>query len=137
MWLAATLIGIAAAAHQGFSANIFTTTSDMFPKRAVSSVVGLGGIAGAFGGMILQAVAGVVKEVTHSYVVMFVIAGTVYVLAVVMIHLLAPRLQPVSEEELESRPMPLRGARHLFSPCLDSCIGVPVSFMFQGEPSHC
>ena len=68
---------IAAAAHQGFSANIFTTTSDMFPKRAVSSVTGLGGLAGALGSIIMQSVSGVIRQVTGSYVIMFIVAGSV------------------------------------------------------------
>jgi hypothetical protein len=130
MWIAATLIGVAAAAHQGFSANIFTTTSDMFPKRAVSSVVGLGGMAGALGGMIMQACAGVIKEVTKSYVAMFVIAGTVYVLAVVLLHLLAPRLQRVDEEDLETKPMPYP-VSGVLGAVAGFVIGVPLSYLFQ------
>src|SRR5947207_1944600 len=132
MWIAATLIGVAAAAHQGFSANIFTITSDMFPKRSVSSVVGLGGLAGALGGMIMQAVSGVIKEVTGSYVVMFIIAGTVYVLAVVCIHLLAPRLQRVEEADLQTKPMP-RGVTAFISGVLGFVVGVPLSFLFQDQ----
>ena len=94
LWVAVTLIGIAAAAHQGFSANLFTTTSDMFPKWAVGSVVGFGGMAGALGGMLMQMSAGRIKDLTGSYLVMFVIAGSVYLLAVLVFHLLAPRLTP-------------------------------------------
>ena len=130
MWLAATLIGVAAAAHQGFSANIFTTTSDMFPKRAVSSVVGLGGLAGALSGMVMQAVAGVIKEVTKSYLIMFIIAGTVYALAVVIVHLLAPRLQPVSEEELEHKPMPLP-VTGVLGAVVGFVAGLFISYLFQ------
>ncbi len=130
MWMAAILIGVAAAAHQGFSANIFTTTSDMFPKREVSSVVGMGGLAGALGGMIMQAVAGVIKEVTHSYLVMFIIAGTVYVLAVVIFHLLAPRLQKVDEKDLESQPMPYP-VTAVLGAVSGFVLGVPLSFLFQ------
>ncbi|HVX84580.1 MAG TPA: MFS transporter [Phycisphaerae bacterium] len=105
MWVAATLIGIAAAAHQGFSANLFTLTSDMFPKRAVASVVGLGGLTGAIGGFIVQAGAGWVKTITGSYLIMFIIAGTVYILAFVCIHLLAPRLTPVKLHGGEGFPV--------------------------------
>jgi ACS family hexuronate transporter-like MFS transporter len=130
MWLAATLIGVAAAAHQGFSANIFTTTSDMFPKRAISSVVGLGGLAGALGGMIMQAAAGVIKEVTKSYLVMFIIAGTVYVLAVVIIHVLAPRLKRVEEAELETKPMPF-AVSGVLGAVGGFVLGVPISYLFQ------
>lgn len=132
MWIAATLIGVAAAAHQGFSANIFTTTSDMFPKRAVSSVVGLGGLAGALGGMIMQAVSGVIKEVTNSYVVMFIIAGSVYVLAVLLVHILAPRLKPVTDEQLETTRMP-RLVTAILSAVLGFAVGVPLSFLFQNH----
>ncbi len=95
MWLAVTFIGIAAAAHQGFSANLFTLTSDMFPRRAVGSVVGIGGMAGAVGGILMQMSAGRIKDATGSYLAMFIIAGTVYLLAFAVTHLLAPRLKPV------------------------------------------
>jgi ACS family hexuronate transporter-like MFS transporter len=95
MWLSAVLIGIAASAHQGFSANIFTTTSDMFPKGAVASVVGLAGLCGAVGGIIMQYSAGVIKQATGSYLIMFCIAGSVYLMAAISVQLLAPRLTPV------------------------------------------
>jgi ACS family hexuronate transporter-like MFS transporter len=87
------LIGIAAAAHQGFSANIFTTTSDMFPRKAVGSVVGIGGFAGAMGGF-LDLGAGWLKENTGSYEIMFAIAGVVYLIALLIMHLLVPKLEP-------------------------------------------
>jgi ACS family hexuronate transporter-like MFS transporter len=98
-WVAVGLIGLAAAAHQGFSANLFTLTSDMFPRRAVGSVVGIGGTAGAVGGILMQAVSGRIKDLTGSYLTMFVIAGSVYVLSVLAIHLLAPRLAPAPLDE--------------------------------------
>jgi ACS family hexuronate transporter-like MFS transporter len=98
MWVAVGLIGLAAAAHQGFSANMYTLTSDMFPRRAVGSVVGLGGMAGALGGFLMQLGSGRIKEMTGSYLVMFVIAGTIYLGALAVVHLLAPRLQPVKLE---------------------------------------
>ncbi len=132
MWIAATLIGVAAAAHQGFSANIFTTTSDMFPKRAVSSVTGLGGMTGALGGMIMQAVAGEIKEVTQSYLIMFIIAGSVYVLAIVLFHLLAPQLRRVTDQELEYTPMP-RPVSAILGALLGFIVGVPLSFYFQDQ----
>jgi ACS family hexuronate transporter-like MFS transporter len=94
LWTAVLLIGLAAAAHQGFSANLFTLTSDLFPRRAVGSVVGLGGMAGAAGGMLLQSASGRIKDLTGSYLTVFIIAGSVYVLSVLVIHLLAPRLTP-------------------------------------------
>lgn len=93
-WVAVLLIGVAAAAHQGFSANIFTTTSDMFPRKAVGSVVGIGGFAGAMGGFFMNLGAGWLKENTGSYEVMFAIAGVVYLVALLIMHLLVPKLEP-------------------------------------------
>ncbi|MGA3065910.1 MAG: MFS transporter [Tepidisphaeraceae bacterium] len=94
-WIAVGLIGLATAAHQGFSANIFTLASDMFPKRAVGSVTGLAACCGGIGGIIIQEIAGTTTQATGSYVIIFCIAGTVYLLAVVLLHILAPRLTPV------------------------------------------
>ncbi|OGC00639.1 hypothetical protein A2V82_04510 [candidate division KSB1 bacterium RBG_16_48_16] len=93
-WIAVFLIGIATAAHQGFSANIFTTTSDMFPRKAVGSVVGIGGFAGAMGGVFMNLGAGWLRQNTGSYEVMFVIAAVVYLVALLIIHLLVPKLEP-------------------------------------------
>lgn len=95
MWLAVVLIGLAAAAHQGWSANIFTTVSDMFPKRAVGSVTGLGGLAGSVGGMILMASAGHIVQRTGSYTALFIICGSVYLLALAVFQALAPKMEPV------------------------------------------
>ena len=93
-WVAVILIGIAAAAHQGFSANIFTTSSDMFPRKAVGSVVGIGGFAGAIGGFFMNLGAGWLKQNTGSYEIMFAIAGVVYLIALLIMHLLVPKLEP-------------------------------------------
>lgn len=93
-WVAVILIGVAAAAHQGFSANIFTTTSDMFPRKAVASVVGIGGFAGAMGGFFMNLGAGWLKQNTGSYAIMFGIAAVVYLIALLIMHLLVPRLEP-------------------------------------------
>jgi ACS family hexuronate transporter-like MFS transporter len=98
MWTAVFLIGLAAAAHQGFSANMYTLASDMFPRRAVGSVIGIAGMSGAVGGILMQAASGRIKELTGSYLTMFIIAGSVYVLSVLVIHALAPRLAPVTFE---------------------------------------
>ena len=96
MWVAVGIVSIAAAAHQWWSANIFTTASDMFPRRAVASVVGIGGFAGAMGGFVFQRFTGYVLEVTDSnYSLIFVMCGLAYVVALLMVHLLAPRLEPV------------------------------------------
>ncbi|HEV7241739.1 MAG TPA: MFS transporter [Thermoanaerobaculia bacterium] len=94
-WIAVWLVAIAAASHQGFSANIFTITSDMFPKSAVGSVVGIGGFAGAMGGFFMNLGAGWFRENQGSYATMFTIAGFVYLIALAAIHTLAPRLEPV------------------------------------------
>lgn len=93
-WVAVFLIGVATAAHQGFSANIFTTTSDMFPRKAVGSVVGIGGFAGAMGGVFMNLGAGWLRENTGSYEIMFAIAAVVYLIALLIIHLLVPKLEP-------------------------------------------
>jgi ACS family hexuronate transporter-like MFS transporter len=97
-WLAVWLVGIAAAAHQGFSANIFTLTSDMFPRQAVGSVVGFGGFAGAMGGYFMNKGTGWFLENQGSYVAMFTIAGFIYLVALLAIHVLAPRLEPATLE---------------------------------------
>ncbi len=95
LWVAVILIGIAAAAHQGWSANLFTLTSDMFPRRAVGSVVGFGGMAGAIGGMLISKVTGYLLEWTGSYYSVFLIAGFTYLAALLVIHLLVPNIRPV------------------------------------------
>ena len=97
MWLAVVLIGLAAAAHQAWSANLFTFSSDMFPKRAVGSVVGIGGMGGAVGGMFIALAVGQILTVTGgSYVIIFAMAGTAYLLAFGVIHLLVPTITPVT-----------------------------------------
>ena len=96
VWSAVALIGLAAAAHQGFSANIFTLVSDMFPKQAVGSVVGIGGMAGAVGGMVIAAGVGRILQWTGSYVVPFAIAAGAYLVALAVIQALAPRLESPS-----------------------------------------
>jgi ACS family hexuronate transporter-like MFS transporter len=95
LWVAVALISLAAAAHQGWSANIFTTASDMFPRRAVGSVVGIGGMAGSIGGMLIATAVGLILHYTGSYLPIFIIAGSAYLVALLVMHLLAPRLEPV------------------------------------------
>jgi len=102
LWVAVCLIGMAAAAHQGWSANIYTIASDTFPRRAVGSVVGIGGMAGAVGGMLISLVVGKILESTGSYVPVFIIAASAYLLALLVIHLLAPRLEPANLEQAAS-----------------------------------
>lgn len=99
LWLAVGLIALAAAAHQGWSANIFTLTSDMFPKQAVGSVVGIGGMAGAIGGMLISLVVGEILQHTGSYVPIFLIAGSAYLIALLIIHLLSPKLETIKIAE--------------------------------------
>ena len=96
MWAAVGFISLAAAAHQGWSANIFTMVSDMFPRRAVGSVVGIGGMAGSIGGMLIATTVGLILQYLHSYLPIFIIAGTTYLVALLVIHLLAPRLEPAT-----------------------------------------
>jgi ACS family hexuronate transporter-like MFS transporter len=92
-WVAIGLLSLATAAHQGWSANIFTTVSDMFPRTAVGSVVGVGTCAGSLGGMLLAASAGWILQITHSYVSLFILASSVYLLALMVIVTLAPGLR--------------------------------------------
>lgn len=94
-WAAVALIGLAAAGHQAFSANLYTVTSDMFPRRAIGSVVGIGTFAGALCGAGVQLLAGRLKDVTGNYTVMFMIAGSAYLLALIIFHLMVPQLKPV------------------------------------------
>jgi len=100
MWMAVAIVSVAAAAHQWWSANLFTLASDMFPRRAVASVVGVGGFAGAMGGFAFQRATGWVLEVTGSnYSIIFLVCGLAYVAALGVIHLLVPRLEPARLEE--------------------------------------
>src|SRR3954452_14806867 len=94
-WIAVLLIGLAAAAHQAFSCNLFTLTSDMFPRPAVGSVVGIGTFAGAMCSAILQPLVGHFKDVYGNYTLMFVIASCAYLVALAIFHLMVPRLEPV------------------------------------------
>jgi MFS transporter, ACS family, hexuronate transporter len=94
LWLSVALVGLATAAHQGWSANLYTIVSDTFPKHAVGSVIGIGGFGGAVGGMLIATFTGWLLEVTGSYVPVFVIAGTAYVVALIVIQFLVPKLEP-------------------------------------------
>jgi ACS family hexuronate transporter-like MFS transporter len=95
LWIAVALIGLATAGHQGWSANLFTLTSDLFPQRAVASVVGLGGFAGAVGGMLIAAFTGYLLQATGSYVSVFMMAASAYLLALAAVQGIAPRLDRV------------------------------------------
>ncbi len=94
MWTAVALISIAAAAHQGWSANVYTLASDMFPRQAVGSVIGFAGMAGAVGGMLIAKVTGYLLQTTGSYLPVFIIAGVTYLVTLGIVHLLSPKLEP-------------------------------------------
>jgi MFS transporter, ACS family, hexuronate transporter len=94
MWSAVALISLAAAAHQGWSANVYTLASDMFPRQAVGSVIGFAGMSGAIGGMLIAKITGYVLQTTGSYLPVFIIAGTTYLVTLAIVHALAPKLEP-------------------------------------------
>jgi ACS family hexuronate transporter-like MFS transporter len=94
LWFAVALISLAAAAHQGWSANVYTLVSDTFPKQAVGSVIGFGGMLGAVGGMLIAKLTAYILEMTGSYVVVFLIAGSTYLVCLGIIHLINPRHEP-------------------------------------------
>jgi ACS family hexuronate transporter-like MFS transporter len=99
LWTAVALISLAAAAHQGWSANIFTLASDMFPRRAVASVVGIGGFGGAAAMIVLSLCVGLLLQFSgENYAPLFMVAGSSYVVALIIIHALAPKLRPVEIE---------------------------------------
>lgn len=103
MWLAVLVIGFAAAAHQAWSANIFTTVSDMFPKYTTASVTGIGGMFGALGGILLSLLVQKnmfvyyrsINQIETAYYIMFFVCGAAYVLAWVVMHFLVPKMKPV------------------------------------------
>jgi len=102
MWLAVIIIGFAASAHQAWSANIFTTVSDMFPKKAIGSVTGIGGMAGALGGILIAKLAGMLfdhykglGELETGYYIMFIICGCAYIAAWLIMHFLVPKMKRV------------------------------------------
>jgi MFS transporter, ACS family, hexuronate transporter len=97
IWIAVVLIGLACAGHQGFSSNHFSLPADSFPRFAQGTVVGLGGFAGAVGGMLMAKFAGYVLETTGSYTPIFIVAGSAYLVALLVIHLLNPRYAPVTK----------------------------------------
>jgi MFS transporter, ACS family, hexuronate transporter len=94
LWVAVALISLAAAAHQGWSANVYTLVSDTFPRQAVGSVIGFGGMLGAVGGMLIAKLTAYILEVTGTYVVVFLIAGTTYLVCLAVVHFLNPTLEP-------------------------------------------
>jgi ACS family hexuronate transporter-like MFS transporter len=102
MYLAVAIIAIAAAAHQAWSANLFTTVSDMFPKKAIGSITGIGAMAGGLGGVLLQMLAGVLRDKFISspqtaYLILFIICGTSYLVAWPTMKLLVPKHMPITD----------------------------------------
>lgn len=98
-WAAVLIIGLAGSAHQAWSANLYTTVSDMFPKRAVASVIGLGGMAGSLGGMLFPILSGRLLDhfsanPTAGYAILFMFCGSAYLLAFAIHHMLAPKFEP-------------------------------------------
>lgn len=112
IWGAVALIGLAGAAHQAWSANIFTTASDMFPKRTISSIVGIGSMAGSIGGIIFPEIVGRILDTYKKagdaqggYGIIFLMCGSAYMIAWVVMHLLTPTMKPVNLGEPESEPV--------------------------------
>jgi ACS family hexuronate transporter-like MFS transporter len=101
LWPSVFLIGLAAAAHLGFSANLFTVATDTVPKHAVSSVAGIGGMAAAVGGMFVAKLVGYILDTTGSYAMPFALAACIYLVALGILHFLLPRLEPMKLEEPE------------------------------------
>ena len=94
LWLAVAIISLATAAHQAWSANLYTLPGDTFPRKAVGSVIGIGGTAGAIGGMLFALYIGQILERLGSYTLIFAVAGSVYLVALLLIHLLMPKMNP-------------------------------------------
>jgi MFS transporter, ACS family, hexuronate transporter len=95
IWTAVLLIGLACGAHQGWSANIFTLSSDMFPKRAVASVVGIGGALGGVGGFFIANIVGfILNKNSGNYLPIFLIAASMYLTALLVLQIMVPKLEP-------------------------------------------
>ena len=94
LWIAVAIVAVAAAAHQGWSANLFAMVSDMFPRWAVGTVVGVGGMAGMIGSMGIAEITGFVLQATGSYLIVFAIAGSAYLTALAVVQLLVPSMEP-------------------------------------------
>jgi ACS family hexuronate transporter-like MFS transporter len=97
VYVAVALIALAAAAHQGWSANMYTLASDMFPKQSVGSVVGIGSMAGAVSGAVFAASTGIIR-VKFGYMPLFIIAGSAYLIGLLIIHFIVPKLEPITAD---------------------------------------
>lgn len=100
LWSAVLLIGLACAAHQGFSANVYALPGDLFPRGRAGSVIGLGGLSGAVGGMLMAKFAGTILARLGSYQPIFLVAACAYLVALLVIHLLVPRYTPVASAQI-------------------------------------
>ena len=103
-WLAIGIISLAVAAHQGWSANLFTTASDMFPRSAVGSVVGIGATMGSIGGVLFSLGTGWLLNLTHNYTIPFVLSASAYLFALGLMQLIVPGLKPVVLNDMGSLP---------------------------------
>ncbi|HVW75486.1 MAG TPA: MFS transporter [Rhizomicrobium sp.] len=102
LWLAVLVIGLACGCHQGFSANLYALPSDLFPRWAAGSIVGLGGLSGALGGMLMSKYAANVLETIGSYTPIFLFASVAYLFALLVVHLIVPRYAPAKGFTAES-----------------------------------
>ena len=100
LWVSVGLIGLALAAHSAWSTNLFTLTTDMFPRQVVGSVVGIGSMLGAVGGMFGATIGGFLLQTTGSYVSLFIFAGCAYLIAFTGVQLLAPKLKSITLEKI-------------------------------------
>jgi ACS family hexuronate transporter-like MFS transporter len=111
MWTAVLAVGVAAAAHQGWSANVYTLASDMFPRATVASVIGIAGFAGAMGGVLFQRATGRILDATgHNYTPIFLVCGLAYVSAWAIIHILVPGLAPAQVSAAAGTRSPIPGS---------------------------
>jgi ACS family hexuronate transporter-like MFS transporter len=103
-WMPVLLIGVGASAHQAWSANIFTTVSDMFPKKAIGSIIGIGGMAGGIGGVLVSKLGGYLFDYYESlghiqtgYTIMFVLCAVAYLIAWSVMKMLVPKYSPITD----------------------------------------
>ncbi|WP_308991294.1 MFS transporter [Mariniflexile litorale] len=97
LWIVVIIIGFATAAHQGWASNIFTIVSDIYPKKAVATMVGLSGFAGAIGGALAASFVGLVLDISGSYTLIFIIASTMYLLAWLILKIMIPQIKPIDQ----------------------------------------
>lgn len=103
LWLAIALIGLAGAAHSGFASNIFTVISDIYPKNAIATMVGMSGFIGAIGGALSATLVGLILEITHNYFIVFACASTMYLLAWAILKIFIPKIEPILLNDQNNR----------------------------------